>query len=248
MTISCEHVDTLLSAWFEGDLADAERRAVDGHLRECLRCASLVRDIESISREAAKLPAMAPSRDLWAGIAAGIETPVVYLKSRATRAPAPRAWRMAAAAVVLMAVSSGVTYVLATSDQRSAIATDIAFDGGSAPTPVAATTPGVVTPRPASGSGSAVLISGEPSGPEVMYAQEITRLRTILDQRRADLDTATVSAVEKSLKAIDQAITDARAALVGDASSLFLNEQLNRSLEKKLGVLRRVALLPVGAS
>ena len=154
---------------------------------------------------------------------------------------------MAAAAVALMVVTSGVTYVLATSEQR-AIATNVALDRGSAPTPVAATTPRVVTPRPSSGSGSAVLIRGEPSGPEVMYDQEITRLRTILDQRRADLDTATVSAVEKSLKAIDQAITDARAALVGDASSLFLNEQLNRSLEKKLGVLRRVALLPVGAS
>jgi hypothetical protein len=35
---------------------------------------------------------------------------------------------------------------------------------------------------------------------------------------------------------------------MGDASNAFLNEQLNRALEKKLGVLRRVALLPVVAS
>src|SRR5687768_15313701 len=83
---------------------------------------------------------------------------------------------------------------------------------------------------------------------EIMYNQEITRLRVILDQRRGDLDSATVITVEKSLKAIDQAIIDARAALSGDASNSFLNEQLNRALEKKLGVLRRVALLPVGAS
>ena len=54
--------------------------------------------------------------------------------------------------------------------------------------------------------------------------------------------------VEKSLQAIDKAIIDARAALTGDASNAFLNEQLNRALEKKLGLLRRVALLPVGAS
>jgi hypothetical protein len=73
-------------------------------------------------------------------------------------------------------------------------------------------------------------------------------LRVILDQRRGDLDSATVTTVEKSLKAIDQAIIDARTALSGDASNTFLNEQLNRALEKKLGVLRRVALLPVGAS
>src|SRR3990172_4849231 len=41
MTITCEHVDTVLSAWFEGDLEPAERHAVDAHLRECLRCASI---------------------------------------------------------------------------------------------------------------------------------------------------------------------------------------------------------------
>ena len=87
-----------------------------------------------------------------------------------------------------------------------------------------------------------------PSAPEIMYDQEIVRLRVILDQRRGDLDSATVATVEKSLKAIDRAIIDARAALTGDASNAFLNEQLNRALEKKLGVLRRVALLPVGAS
>jgi hypothetical protein len=93
-----------------------------------------------------------------------------------------------------------------------------------------------------------MLVRAEPMSSEIIYGQEITRLRTILDARRGDLDTATVSAVEKSLKAIDTAIAEARAALAADASSNFLNEQLNRALEKKLGVLRRVALLPVGAS
>jgi hypothetical protein len=249
MTITCEHVDAVLSAWFEGDLEPAERQAVDAHLRECLRCAALVRDIEAIRRDAGNLPEMAPSHDLWEGIAARIEAPVIDLKLRVARAPGRLTWRLAAAAVVLMAASSGVTYVLI-SDQRSAIseqqtastipATDNAANQ---------TTPGVVTPRrPSPGSGASVLIRAEPMSSEIIYGQEITRLRTILDARRGDLDTATVSAVEKSLKAIDTAIAEARAALAADASSNFLNEQLNRALEKKLGVLRRVALLPVGAS
>ena len=251
MTINCEHVDTVLSAWLEGDLGDDDRRAVDAHLRECLRCASLVRDIENIRRDATKLPEMAPSRDLWEGIAARIEAPVIELKPRQAPTPARRTWQMAAAAVVLMAVSSGVTYVL-TSGQRPATGDQVATtpDSIGAPTQVLAVAPNVVTPRPrpSSGSGSAVLISNESSAPEIMYNQEIIRLRVILDQRRGDLDSATVTTVEKSLKAIDQAIIDARAALSGDASNTFLNEQLNRALEKKLGVLRRVALLPVGAS
>jgi anti-sigma factor RsiW len=230
------HVDELLSAYFEGDLGLAERRAVDVHLRSCLRCAKIVRDIEGIRSDAASLPEMEPSRDLWAGIAARIEAPVIELAARQAGVAVPRrrTWQMAAAAVVLMAVSSGVTYLAIGSGQRAA---------GSVET---AATPGVVTPS-APRSGSPVLVS-EPLPPEQQYDLEIGRLRAILDERRGDLDSATVSAVEKSLKAIDQAILDARQALATNASSQFLNEQLNKALEKKLGVLRRVALLPVGAS
>jgi hypothetical protein len=102
-----------------------------------------------------------------------------------------------------------------------------------------------VPSRPA---GGALLIRSEAMAAEVVYDQEITRLRTILDQRRTSLDTTTINTVERSLLAIDRAIEDARQALAADASSLFLTEQLNRALEKKVGVLRRVALLPVGAS
>lgn len=251
MSISCEHVDTVLSAWFEGDLELAERQAVDAHLRECLRCASLVRDIEAIRRDAGTLPEMAPSRDLWEGIAARIEAPVIQLAARQARAPRRRAWQMAAAAVVLVAASSGVTYMLTSAGLGARSAEQVASTTGDSATPSASVSGnrGVVTPsRRSTGRGSTLLVRAEPMAPEVMYDQEITRLRAILDERRGSLDTATVAAVEKSLKAIDLAIADARAALVSDAQSRFLNEQLNRALEKKLGVLRRVALLPVGAS
>lgn len=250
MSITCEHVDSLLSAWFEGDLGDADRRAVDSHLRECLRCAKIVRDIEGIRHDAANLPELAPSRDLWAGIAARIEAPVIDLTTRQApaRLPQRRTWQLAAAAVVLMAASSGVTYVLTKSDQRSAISEQTTVDTVNSSTPVAATPDVVVPPRPSRDKGSPVLVSSEAVAPEITYNQEITRLRAIVDQRRSSLDPSTVAVVEQSLRAIDQAIADARAALSTDASSPFLNEQLNRALEKKVSVLRRVALLPVGAS
>jgi putative zinc finger protein len=247
MTLTCEHVDTLLSSYFEGDLGGDERRAVDAHLRGCLRCTKIVRDVEAIRRDAANLPELAPSRDLWAGIAARIDTPVIDLPSRASRAPVRRTWHLAAAAVLLMAVSSGVTYLITTGGQRPSeqVVTAPTAPGSA---PIAPATPNVVAPRRSSGSGSTVLISTEPMTAEVAYDQEIVRLRKILDERRRDLDPATVAAVEKSLRAIDGAIADAKAALASDASSVFLNEQLNKALEKKLGVLRRVALMPVGAS
>jgi hypothetical protein len=250
MTITCEHVDSVLSAWFEGDLPDAERRAVDAHLRECLRCASLVRDLESIRRDASNLPELVPSRDLWDGIAARIEAPVIELAPRQAPAPTRRNWQMAAAAVVLMGLSSGVTYVLATKEGGRVTGEPRIASAVVTPDTAAPPAPNVVTPRPrpSTGSGSTVLISAEPSAPAIMYDQEIIRLHAILDQRRGDLDTTTVAAIEKSLRAIDQAIVDARTALARDGASQFLNAQLNRALEKKLGVLRRVALMPVGAS
>lgn len=249
MTITCEHVDNVLSAWFEGDLGLPARRDVDAHLRECLRCASLVRDLESIRRDASKLPELTPSRDLWEGIAARIETPVIELAPRQAPAPARRTWQMAAAAVVLMAVSSGVTYLLTTGNGgRGTGEVVVGSDSLTTSTTLTKAPNVVVPPRPSSGSGSAILVAAEPMAPEVMYGQEIVRLRTILDQRRPGMDSSTVAVVEQSLKAIDLAIADARAALAADGSSQFLNAQLNRALEKKLGVLRRVALLPVGAS
>jgi hypothetical protein len=250
MTITCDHVDSVLSAWFEGDLGPAERRAVDAHLRECLRCAALVRDIEAIRRDAANLPPLEPSRDLWQGIGERIEAPVIELKPRQAPAPGVRAWQMAAAAVVLMAVSSGATYLL-TSGQSEGGAQQfvVTRDTIVVPRSVAAP-PNVISPqqpRPSSGSTPTVLVSTQPSAPEVMYDQEISRLRVILDERRNDLDTATVAALEKSLRAIDQAIIDAKTALAGNGQNAFLTEQLNRALEKKVSVLRRAALLPVGA-
>lgn len=245
MTITCEHLDSVLSEYLEGDLDAADRRAVDAHLRECLRCAALVRDIESIRRGAATLPPLEPSRDLWPAIAGRIEAPVLELSPRQAAAPRRRTWQLTAAAVVLVAVSSAVTYTLAT---RGAASADVAT---TVPAPAPSPAPsGVVTPspRPRTPSGGPLLVRAEPVAPEVMYDMEISRLRSVLDQRRADLDTATIVAVEKSLKAIDLAIADAKAALAADGQSRFLNDQLNRALEKKLGLLRRVALLPLGAS
>lgn len=249
MTITCEHMDSVLSAWFEGDLGPAERRAVDAHLRECLRCAALVRDIEAIRRDAANLPPLEPSRELWQGIAERIEAPVIELKPRQAPVPSLRTWHMAAAAVVLMALSSGATYLL-TSGQSEGGPQQFVVTRDTIVVPRSMAAPNVVPPqrpRPSSDSTPTVLVSTEPSAPEVMYDQEISRLRVILDQRRGDLDTATVAALEKSLRAIDQAIIDAKTALAGSGQNAFLTEQLNRALEKKVNVLRRAALLPVGA-
>lgn len=78
----------------------------------------------------------------------------------------------------------------------------------------------------------------------VTYDDEIARLHGVLDSRRDQLDPATVATVEQNLHIIDNAIRQARAALVGDPHSRLLNEELDRTLAKKTELLRAATLLP----
>jgi hypothetical protein len=238
--MTCDRIDELLPSWIEDDLGPAARDAVSSHLGECLRCAAIVRDLTAIRRDAAQLPELVPPRDLWEGIAARIDAPVIEIASRQgpLAHPPHRIWSLAAAAALLVAVSSGITW-------------SIAMRGGDAGTsPVVAnadsgTASDITT---LTGTPTGTLVSAEPYAPEVVYGREIEDLRRVLVERSAELDSTTITTVVRSLQAIDTAIAEARAALARDGSSTFLRDQLNRALEKKLTVLRTVALLPVGAS
>ena len=49
--------------------------------------------------------------------------------------------------------------------------------------------------------------------------------------------------IERNLRIIDKAIDDSRRALQNDPRSRFLSTQLDRALENKLEIMRRIALL-----
>jgi hypothetical protein len=76
------------------------------------------------------------------------------------------------------------------------------------------------------------------------YDSEITTLRAALDARRGQLNPSTVAVIEQNLRVIDEAISQSRAALAKDPNSSLLNDQLDRTLAKKTGLLRAAALLP----
>jgi hypothetical protein len=90
--------------------------------------------------------------------------------------------------------------------------------------------------RAASATSEAVSVDRE-------LATEITALETLLDERRTQLDPATVKAVEDNLAIIDAAVAQAREALARDPSSGFLNQRLENSLNKKIQLLRTAALM-----
>lgn len=269
--MTCAQVDAALLDYLEETLDGNARAQVDEHVASCLRCNSLLRDIGAIRAEAGQLPELTPSRDLWAGIAARIEPTVVPL-GRSPR-EVKRNWipAAAAAAAALVIATAGITYVATSRSMRpsteqvavtanpksaprqSAVAPSIAPITTEAPstTPseVAATRPTEreTAPKIQSSRGATLASrsSGAPATPtEIAYDGEISRLQNIITDRRNQLDPNTVSVIEQSLKIIDAAVRQSRAALARDPKSGFLTDQLNHALDKKVELLRTVALLP----
>lgn len=220
--ITCDDAQLLVSDRLDGTLGDTQRAQLDAHLAACGACRKVARDLEQIHAEAALLPTLTPSHDLWASIEARIEVSVVPLESH-RRSPIAR-WstrQFAAAAAVLMAVTAGGTWFVAV---RSA----------GSPTETLATSPGPRTE----------LVSVASEKGMAAYEGEIGALRNIIDTRRAELDSATVTVLEKNLKLIDHAIAESKAALAADPASTFLADQVSRAYDTKLELLRAAAMLP----
>lgn len=271
--MTCANFDERLADYLEGDVAPVEHEKLAAHVASCVRCTSLVRDLETIRAEARALPELAPTRDLWDAIAARIEAPVIPLAA-ASAAAAPnvfarRPWsehvKLAAVAAALVAVTAGVTYTvtasrtggsaraIAVADTARPSAPDTSNRSDTTSTVVADPNRRLAGVDPSTEPDSQ---ANEPdaappaaqsvrnSSPGVTYSREIDRLRTIFRENRSQLDPRTAAIIEANLKVIDDAITQSKAALAQDPASRFLNNQLNSALGKKLELLRTAARLP----
>jgi anti-sigma factor RsiW len=265
--MTCEAFDTALPDYLEGTLDDSRRASVERHLSECVRCTSLLRDIENISKQAAALPDMVPSRDLWQGIEARIAAPVIPLAARPERQRrVVPAW-IGIAAAALIVSTAGITYTLTARSFGAAPNPAItripspdsqtqAATGATPTSPVDVGVPGtqrVGTASPANTTApdrsrppvslvKATATDREHS--DQVYGREIDMLQNIVSQRRTQLDSSTVAIIEKNLKIIDHAIEQSRAALAKDPASRMLDQQLTHALDKKVELLRTAAMLP----
>lgn len=111
--MTCDRFLELLPDLLEGDLAGPALAAATAHRAGCARCAEVVAELEHVTRSAAALPTLQPARDLWEGIAARIEAPVLPLAAAPAAARAPawhrRPWLAAAAVLLLVAGTAGIT-------------------------------------------------------------------------------------------------------------------------------------------
>lgn len=190
--------------------------------------------LRAIVRAAAELPELSPSRDLWSGIESRIEAPVVALPVRTAVEPAIRVapaapqlpWRqLAIAASLLIAVTAGITYSLT---KRVAPEVAVRSDSATVDAPVSGVPVEAVSLQTA----------------EQTFDHEIGAMRTIIAERRKELDPATLAVLTKNLKLIDAAISESKAALAKDPASAFLLDRLTHAYDTKLQLLREVASIP----
>jgi hypothetical protein len=232
----------------DGTLSPDEHEHVERHLAECEACRHEADAVRALLSEARALPrGITPSRDLWSGIAARIDATGAATPTGAPEAPAsggstviqvdfrPAARRspwvmrglLAAAAVVLITLSSAITASLMRSPAGGPLAR------GSTEAVGAPAQPAVV----------AALAAFQPAERE--YIQTADELSAVLEARREILAPETVRIIEDNLQIIDQAIAEARAALEADPNNRELTQMLSGVYRKKVELLQDAVLLQV---
>lgn len=218
-----------LSEYLDGDLAPAERMALEAHLADCPTCRATVDELRRVVTRAHALVDRPVAAELWGGIAARIGAsgaPVVDLATRRARKTfAVSLPQLAAAAVLLLATGAG--------------ATSLALR---APTAAPATVATTVTPD------AKAIPASLPGKAEQSYDTAVRDLEQALDAGRSSLSPKTVTVLERNLARIDVAIEEARVALKADPANAYLNAHLANTMQQKLLLLQQATALATTAS
>jgi len=143
-----------LSDYLDGELPAGERAAVDSHLAGCAECARVLADLKRVVARAQGLEPRPPQNDLWTAIVAQIEQrPAGHAANPGNLVPFGTRRRvtftlpqLAAAAVLLIAVSAGLAWTVA---DRMRGETEVTTAQVAAQTPdTAPAAPGTVAPAP----------------------------------------------------------------------------------------------------
>lgn len=233
-----------LNDYADGRLDAASRRAAAAHLETCTECREALGELRCLLAAASDAPeSIEPPPSLWREIEASIATRGERVqRDERVQAVVPRGvlaapgygrgW-LAAAALALVVASSGVT-VLVMHDRLGASAggatTANAVREGEAGSAATTTTP--------------PLLPASLAAAETSYLSELEALQRLFDRQRSVLSPSTLAVVERSLDTIDDAIGEARRALLADPSNGELARFLDSNYRQKVELLRRAAELP----
>jgi len=161
-----------------------------------------------------------PTRDLWSGIQSRIDAQPMTTARRITLTLP----QLAMAATLLIAVASGLTWM---------VARPPASPGSTGPVIQAYGVPEEET------QGTIV----QANFADAQFNAAVDDLEKILRDERDRLDPRTVLIIERNLKAIDAAINEARVALNNDPANPYLNSHLADARRRKLDLLRTATTL-----
>ena len=199
-----------LNDYLDGVLDAAEAERVRRHIGECESCAREAEALASLKSAIVELPRdIRPERDLREGIWSRIEKP------RSARTLWSMRYPLAAAAILLIAVTSVVTRALVMGAGHDEVGADY--------------------------NSSVQLTSDDAGKLEREYSEEVQELEMILRKSRGALAPETVRIMEENLTIIDRAINEAQAALASDPNSEMLVDLLRSAYERKLELLRQAA-------
>lgn len=213
-----------LSEYLDGDLAGAERAALEAHLEACDACRTVLEELRAVVVAAGALRDRPPRNDLWPAVAARIgadvpRTAVIDLPARRRglvrgRPAVPRP--LLAAGLALLLLSGAAVW--------------LAVSGG-------ALSPG--EPAHAAGDADARFVADQAAPPG--YDDAVADLERVLEHGRGRLDPETIRVLEENLRIIEAAIEDARRAVARDPGNLYLHGHLAESMKRKLQLLRRAS-------
>jgi anti-sigma factor RsiW len=240
MTSPDEHIQfDELNDLVDGRLTEARQTTVSEHLSMCEVCRVEHVNIIGLMGATRDLPrSVLPEPDIWPELRRQLDSRKDVVLRPAASSPGVSTsrkgehrsiWRsgpfLAAAAVILMVVSSAVT----------AAVFRAAGWGPIARTDSTARAPNIQAHAPTFFAGF--------SQTEAEYTKTIEELKAAVDVQRSSLSPETIRTVDHSLAVVDSAITEARSALLADPNNQVLVDLLSATYQRKLDLLRRTSEL-----
>ncbi len=230
--MNCHEFELELGDFVDGTLAPDRGRAVEAHVRTCVRCRSVVADFTAIRGTARTLEPQMPAAHVWTQIAAAVEQ-----EQRARRpdralpatwwrlATGALAWRPLVAAAAMVAVLVGGTWLAwYDASTRSGLR-----QAANAP----ATT----------GAGNESTIDADVQLAEQHYSSAIGDLEKVTKAEASSLDPETAKVMQANLAVIDQAIGQSREALKSEPANTVAQESLFDALRSKVQLLQDTVAL-----
>jgi len=234
--MNCESCQELISDLLDGSLRHQDELVLNQHLDECLECAEVRRDLESIvgfcRANRGEYPAVPNERALWLGIrnviesetlaAAAVAPPVIAHRRNSFSTWLSRSWelslpQLAASVVGIVLLVSLTTFVALRRNESGA-----------------GVTTGTVLPARA-------VEATNVSGRMWQQQQAISYWNQRVELNKARWSQDMRDTFDRNLKVIDQAVTDSMGELSKNPHDEVSEEMLNAALNEKLALLKEFA-------